>query len=413
MLADITADLPITVAELIILFIALKLAARFPKGASAAVAFAAIAGGYALSCFVHSGSAITKRTHMKALVFAPGRFQHDVVIEDVPIPSHTEGGLLIHVRASALNPSNYKIIPARWPLVRHMRRWIVGYDAAGVVLSVGGAPECSHFNVGDAVWGAALSGSIAEFAMLRCNMAAHKPKGLSYNAAAGLGVAGLTSLVAVKDRLRVQKGDKVLVIGASGGCGHFGVEIANLLGAEVTGMASAANLKFVKERGAHHVVDYTSPEAMEALVATGAYFDKIYDTVSSFDPVDPDYVPSALPLLRPGGKYVAINGHVGDWIKGSIDLYLLRPLLGKSLLQPAGYEFFGLLAPKAESMNILTRWFDDGSLPRVVPIDKHYTLESDHSAWEAFARIKSRRAVGKIVLTFPLCVRHDGTFGHC
>ena len=83
----------------------------------------------------------------------------------------------------------------------------------------------------------------------------------------------------------VSKGEKVLVIGASGGCGLFGVQIAKLLGAEVTGIASAVNFNPVRERGADYLVNYQDAESMLDLQRRGRYFNKIYDTVSSFEEV--------------------------------------------------------------------------------------------------------------------------------
>ena len=224
----------------------------------------------------------------------------------VPVPSHTASGILIKLHSATLNPSNYKIIPAKMPFVRHMRQFTVGYDASGTVVSIGDDAACAHLKVGDAAFGMAPLGSIGEYAVLGCAAAARKPSCLSHAEAAGLNVAALTSLSAL-ERGGVEKGHKVLILGASGGCGMFGVAIGALLGAEVTGVCSTRNTEFVRQRGAAHVVDYTDAAQMAALQAQGAgSFDVVYDTVSSFDPVDPDYEPSMRPLLKPDGRYVYI-----------------------------------------------------------------------------------------------------------
>lgn len=102
-------------------------------------------------------------------------------------------------------------------------------------------------------------------------------------------------------RGNLKKGDHVLVIGASGGCGIFGVTIAKAKGAKVTGICSTKNVDFVKKLGADNVVDYKDPAQMKKLNESGQIFDVIYDTVSSFEAVDPDYEPMIGHLKKSGG----------------------------------------------------------------------------------------------------------------
>merc|ERR1719215_2242396 len=133
---------------------------------------------------------------MNAAVYAPT--DHRYSFERVPVPSHTERSLLLKVEAAALNPSNFKLVMAAVPFVRHMRKWVIGYDVAGTVLSVGSHPDCD-VQAGDRVWGTSLSGSIAEYALLSCSEEVGMgriPSGMSFEEAAGLPVAGLTSLAA-------------------------------------------------------------------------------------------------------------------------------------------------------------------------------------------------------------------------
>ena len=107
-------------------------------------------------------------------------------------------------------------------------------------------------------------------------------------------------------RGKLKKGNHVLVIGASGGCGIFGVTMAKAMGAEVTGICSTKNVDFVKKLGADHVVDYKDAAQMKKLNESGKIFDVIYDTVTSFEEVDPDYEPIVGHLKKDGGEFCVL-----------------------------------------------------------------------------------------------------------
>ena len=148
------------------------------------------------------------------------------------------------------------------------------------------------------------------------------------------------------DRTNLKKGDSALVIGASGGCGTFGVTLAKALGATVTGICSTKNVKLVYELGADAVVDYRKTLEMDKLKAGGKQFDVIYDTVTSFAPEDPDYEPDMRPLLKQGGRYVAINGSPLDWILGIWEKILFKKYFGMKI-QREHYDLF-LLTPTVD-----------------------------------------------------------------
>ena len=265
------------------------------------VGLSVIAGPSLLASPAASGSSITGKQTMHAAIFSAFD-EHGVRMARVPVPDHSSKQLLVEVKAAGLNPSNYKLSLARIPFVRHLNggQHVVGYDVAGVALSVGSDKSCDGLRVNDAVYGFA-AGAFAEYAVLSCSAAARSPASINASAAAGLPVAALTSLAAW-ERAGIKKGDDVLVLGASGGCGIFGVSIAKVLGARVTGLCSTKNTDFVRSLGAATVVDYKDPAAMQALVSSPPHFDVVYDTVSSFDPVDPDYEPTMRPLLKPLGR---------------------------------------------------------------------------------------------------------------
>ena len=318
----------------------------------------------------------------------------------MPVPtSHGQHQVLIKVSGAGLNPSNFKVNMAKIPFVRHLKsHHVVGYDVVGTVLSVGEHDNCAGFAVGDRVYGMASGGSIAQYTTMFCSMASHAPKSLDDLRVAGLPVVALTSLEAFH-RAEFKKGMRVLVIGASGGCGIFGVTIAKALGAShVTGICSKKNLDFVQETlGADEVVNYRDPEAMKRFLEDNqGAFDMVYDTVTSFAPEDPDYEPSTRPLLKNfSGKYEAINGSPLDWTRGILDKFVGTPLFGtRGIFQRKNYDLF-LVTPKRENLAQIQSMFDK-ELLKHAPLDKIFKLTED-DVNRAFTRMKSRRTVGKIV----------------
>ena len=132
-----------------------------------------------------------------------------------------------------------------------------GRSLAGTVEAVGA--DATGFKPGDEVFGI-CDGSFAEYARVRTDKLAPKPANLSFEQAAAVPISGLTALQAVRDHGRVQAGQKVLIVGASGGVGSFAVQIAKAFGAEVTGVCSTAKVDAVRALGADHVIDYTSED---------------------------------------------------------------------------------------------------------------------------------------------------------
>mmetsp|Transcript_33146 Transcript_33146/g.40678 ORF Transcript_33146/g.40678 Transcript_33146/m.40678 type:complete len:399 (-) Transcript_33146:80-1276(-) len=339
------------------------------------------------------GSQVVGREFMRAAVFAPETTQGLKLDAEVPIPNHNSKQALIHVKAAALNPSNYKVTLASIPFIRHIGKHVVGYDFAGSVVSVGSDPSCRKFKVGEYVYGMAATGSIAEYARAQCSMIAHKPKSLDFKQAASLPVVALTSLEAYM-KTGLKKGDNVLVIGASGGCGIYGITLAEkVFKAKATGICSTKNVDFVKSIGASAVVDYKSESAMKELSKKGRQFDVIYDTVSSFDPVDPDYEPSMAQLLRENGKYIAINGWFSDWTRCLLSKITV-PLFAFDVNRP-NYELF-LLDATTEMLETLASYFDSKTLTKT-PIATVINLDRNESLWSGFEQMQSRRTVGKIV----------------
>src|SRR5690349_25038222 len=181
-------------------------------------------------------------------------------LDQVARPGIGDDEVLIQVRAAAVDRGTWHLMAGQPYLMRLLgfgfrgpRNRVPGLDVAGTVVAVGSA--VTRFAAGDEVFGIAR-GSFAEYAAARESTLARKPAVLSFEQAAAVAVSGLTALQGLRDAGRVKPGQKVLVIGASGGVGSYAVQLAKYFGAEVTGVCSTAKTEMVRAIGADHVIDY-------------------------------------------------------------------------------------------------------------------------------------------------------------
>jgi NADPH:quinone reductase-like Zn-dependent oxidoreductase len=197
---------------------------------------------------------------MKAIVYDGYGPPENLELREIEKPGVGDDGVLIRVRAAALNPLDWRVIRGEPYLVKVMNGFrapkgqIPGVDVAGEVEEVGA--NVSELRPGDSVFGRA-DGSLAEYVCSGEDKLVPKPTELSWEQAAAIPVAGSTGLQAVRDAADLQPGQSILVNGAAGGVGTFAVQIAKERGGEVTGVCSTANLELVRSLGADHVVDYT------------------------------------------------------------------------------------------------------------------------------------------------------------
>jgi NADPH:quinone reductase-like Zn-dependent oxidoreductase len=312
----------------------------------------------------------------------------DVVeLRDVPVPVPADGEVLVRVKAASVNRADLDGIRPRPGFVRLFiglrapRNQRVGIDAAGVVEAVGEA--ATRFKPGDEVMADlfAQQGAFAEYAVAPESAVAPIPAGLTFEEAATLPHSAVLALQGLRrrDGRTIKAGDRVMVVGASGNVGPFAVQIARAMGAEVTGVSSAAKTDLVASLGADHAIAYDRVD----ITRTRERYDWILDTDSHHS------VRRMRRLLRPGGAYVSLGGEAGP---------LLSTLVAGSLLSIRSDRWSGLMLwwkpfhpPDVERLRELIA---AGQLKAV--IDRSYPLDQ---VVEALRHVDEGRARGKVAIT--------------
>ena len=217
---------------------------------------------------------------MKAIVYREYGSADVLKLEEVSKPAPKDNEVLIKVRAAAVNPLDWHFmrgVPGFVRLfagLRKPKKTRLGVDVAGDVELVGTAVE--GFKPGDSVFGMA-EGAFAEYVCAPVSAIVVKPQNMNYEQAAAVPIGGLTALQALRDKAKLQSGQKVLINGASGGVGTFAVQISKWMGAKVTGICSTRNVELVRGIGAERVIDYTR----EGFTASVERYDAIFDLVGN------------------------------------------------------------------------------------------------------------------------------------
>lgn len=201
----------------------------------------------------------------------------DLRLEEIEAPAPAPDHVIVRVRAASVNAGDWRLMRG-WPrIARPMMGGlhgpetpVRGWDLAGVVEAVGDGVE--SLRPGDEVFGTG-DGTFAELATARAKTLAPKPAWLSFEDAGAIGVAAVTALQALRDRAKVEAGQRVLITGAGGGVGTYAVQIAKAFGAEVSAVCSARKLDLVRELGADRVIDY----AAEDFTRDRGRYDVIFD----------------------------------------------------------------------------------------------------------------------------------------
>jgi NADPH:quinone reductase-like Zn-dependent oxidoreductase len=312
-----------------------------------------------------------------------------LALEDVEKPVPGPGQVLVKVRAVGLNPLDWHYMRAEPYLMRldagfgRPKNPRLGVDFAGVVEAVG--PGVTRYEPGDAVFGGRF-GALAEYvAVAEEGSIATMPAGFDFERAAGVQVAAVTALQALRDRAALKPGQSVVINGASGGVGTFAVQIAKSLGAEVTGVCSTRNVQLVRSLGADHVIDYTR----EDFTAGDRRYDVIIDNVANRGILDLRRV------LAPHGKLVIIGGggiDANPWfgpfkapLKALIVSWFVDQDMGMFISDPSG-----------DDLALLGRMLESGAVRPV--IDRIYPLAETA---EAMRYLETGRARGKVIVTMP------------
>lgn len=271
---------------------------------------------------------------MKAVVRERYGSADQLQLRDIPIPQINEDQVLVRVCAAGLDRGAWHLMAGRPYLMRlagfGLRRPkspTLGSEVAGVVEAVG--QQVTGLRPGDKVFGTCLgtgNGSFAEYAVARANKLALMPANASFEQAAAVPVSALTALQALRDHGRVQAGQRVLVIGASGGVGTFAVQIAKAFGATVTGVCSTAKVDLVRSLGADEVIDYRRTDITN-IAETGQPYDLVLD-IGGNRPLS-----RLRRLLRDNGTLVLVGGEGGDQWTGGLGRQLSAMLLSRFIRQ--------------------------------------------------------------------------------
>jgi NADPH:quinone reductase-like Zn-dependent oxidoreductase len=320
---------------------------------------------------------------MRAIVYRTYGSPDVLKCEDIEKPTPGNDEVLIRIRAAAANPLDYHFMGGAYLIrlmtgLRRPKPTCPGADLAGEVEAVG--RNVTRFKPGDAVFGVAR-GTFAEYVCAPENRLALKTANLTFEQAAALPVAGLTALQGLRDKGRVQPGQKVLINGAAGGVGTFAVQVARSLGAEVTGVCSTRNVDLVRSIGADHVIDYTRDD----FTRSAQRYDVIFDCVGNRP------LSAHRRVMTPKGTFVPVGVRPGGrWI-GPLP-YLLK-LVVSSWFVSQKVVFF-VARVNGEELVALKELVEANKVTPV--IDRRYTLSE---APEAIRYLKEGHARGKVVVT--------------
>ena len=322
---------------------------------------------------------------MKAIVYEEYGPPEVLQLREVEKPAPKDDEVLVEVHAAAVNYGDWAILRGKPFVVRLMsggllkpKHTILGADIAGRVEALG--RNVNQFQPGDEVFGdisACGFGGFAEYVSVPQNALALKPANISFDEAAAVPMAAVVALQGLRDQGEIQAGQKVLIVGASGGNGTFAVQIAKSFGAEVTGVCSTRNLDLVRSIGADHVIDYTredftqSGQRYDLILAAGGYR-SIFDYRRA---------------LSPEGIYVMAGGAMAQVYEAMI--------LGPFISMTGSKKMVNLAAmPNQEDLVFMKELLEAG---KVVPvIDRRYPLSEVAEALRYYGEGHSQ---GKVVIT--------------
>jgi NADPH:quinone reductase-like Zn-dependent oxidoreductase len=322
---------------------------------------------------------------MKAIVQDEYGSPDVLELRDIDLPECADDEVLLRVHAAGVGRDVWHVMAGLpYPIrlagygLRAPKNPVIGSDVAGVVETVGN--NVSTFQPGDEVFGIG-KGSYAEYARAPEDKLAPKPENLTFEQAAVIAIMGSTALQALRDHGKVEPGQEVLIIGASGGVGTYAVQIAKALGAQVTGVCSTAKVEMVRSIGADRVIDYRREDFAEG--------DKRYDVI--LDIGGNSSLARLRRALTPKGTLVIVGGEGGGrWLGG------LQRQLWATMLSPFVGQKLGTFVstPNHEDLLVLKELIESGKVTPV--IDRTYPLAE---VPEAMRYLEGGHARGKLVIT--------------
>jgi NADPH:quinone reductase-like Zn-dependent oxidoreductase len=331
-----------------------------------------------------TGSERARETTMKAIVQDEYGSADVLRLEDIDRPALGDDDVLLRVEAAGVDPGVWHLMTGLPYMIRPgygLRKPKVpvrGRDVAGRIEAVGA--NVTRFQPGEEVFGI-CEGSFAEYASARPDKLVPKPANVTFEQAAAAPISGLTALQALRDKGKVQPGQKVLIIGAAGGVGSFAVQIANSYGAHVTGACSTTKVDLVRSIGADEVIDYTKDDFADGT----RHFDLILDMAGRRSL---SYLRRALTRI---GTLVIVGGEGGGrWLGGfdrGLRASMLSPFVSQRLAMLISTE-------RQEDLQFLSELIEAGKVTPV--IDRTYPLSE---APEAVRYLAEGRPRGKVVVT--------------
>ncbi|PTI91688.1 NADPH:quinone reductase [Staphylococcus simulans] len=311
-------------------------------------------------------------------------------LKEIKRPKIKDNQVLIKIHAASVNPVDFKI--AQGGKMRlffnYKTPYIMGHDFAGEIVEVG--KHISAFQVGDNVYGL-KAGAFAEYITATQNQIAAMPNHLSYEEAASIPMAGLTSYQALNDVMHLTKDQKVLVQAGSGGVGSFAIQFAKVLGAYVATTTSSKNRELVKDLGADNIIDYRRQNFTDSLTN----YDGVFDTLGG------ENLFSAFKILKPLGKVVSISGIPDAQTAKDLKLSLWKRFLLKFAARKvhraarqhhASYHFIFTRDSRSQ-LNKIRQLIESGKIKPV--LDLTFDFEETDKALEY---IQQGHATGKVVI---------------
>lgn len=294
---------------------------------------------------------------------------------DLPVPTRIGAEFLIKVHAAGVNPIDVKTRAGRGPASVATWPLVLGSDFSGTVVE---APyDASPLKAGDEVYGMTIvprmAGSYAEYVTVPALFLTKKPRGLSHVESAAVPLAALTAWGAVVDVAKAHEGQRVLIHAGAGGVGHFAIQFAAFFGAHVITTASARNLSWLRELGAHEVVDYTAGPFEEQIAPVDIVIDLIGDLSDRTGS-------RSLKVLKPGGLLVNIPS--ASW-----------PSLAEDAVAAGVRATDYRVSPDATALAVITRLIDSGDVR--VYVDQVFDLAD---AAKAHDSLETGHTRGKMVL---------------